>query len=485
MPESKRPFRVIVVGGGVVGLTASHCLQKAGIDHVVLEKRAVVAPPEGASIALYPHGSRILHQLGCFEAVEKACVPGRNWLTRYPDGKKFMDNGYFQHLQENHGSSLLVLERREFLQIMYDKLPDKSYIKTSSGVKSIKETPEGVEVTLVNGDVETGDMVIGADGVYSMVRSVMWEQANKATPGLITVQEKTSIKTQWKSLIGVTPNIPELGDRDVTVVNGTGRSLLALSQPDRAYFFFIFRVDEPFTWPKRANYTDQDAEDLAQQFADHPVSDTLLFGELWKRRTRGTLIPLEEGVLTHWHHGRIVLAGDSAHKVTPNIALGGNSGIESVAVLCNHLQRLLQEGGAAKPTAAVLDAVFAAYQAERLKRMQDILAVSSLITKVQAWDTRWHRFMATWLLPLQADRTTADQMSEIIRKGPKLEYVALEGFRKGRIPFDDEREAGRGKALEGAAAPISSLFLLLRSLGALAAFFVVWQGTRLALAANI
>lgn len=485
MSESKRPFRVIVVGGGVVGLTASHCLQKAGIDHVVLEKRAVVAPPEGASIALYAHGSRILHQLGCLEAVEKACVPGRNWLTRYPDGKKFMDNGYFQHLQENHGSSLLVLERREFLQILYDQLPDKSYIKTSSGVKGFKEITGGVEVTLVNGDVERGDIVLGADGVYSMVRSVMWEQANKATPGLITVQEKTTIKTRWKSLIGVTPNIPELGDRDVTVVNGTGRSLLALAQPDRAYFFFIFRVDEPFTWPKRANYTDQDAEDLAQQFADHPVSDTLVFGELWKRRTRGALIPLEEGVLSHWHHGRIVLAGDSAHKVTPNIALGGNSGIESVVVLCNHLQRLLQEGAGAKPSDGALDAVFAAYQAERLKRMQDILAVSSLITKVQAWDTPWHKFMATWLLPLQADRTTADQMSEIIRKGPKLEYVDLKGFHTGRIPFDDEKAAGRGLALKGAGAPLSSFFLLLRSLGALAAFFVVWQGTRLALAASI
>lgn len=86
----------------------------------------------------------------------------------------------------------MVLERREFLQILYDQLPDKSYIKTSSGVKNIKETPGGVEVTLINGDIETGDIVLGADGVYSMVRSIMWEQANKASPGLITVQEKTS-----------------------------------------------------------------------------------------------------------------------------------------------------------------------------------------------------------------------------------------------------------------------------------------------------
>jgi hypothetical protein len=175
-------------------------------------------------------------------------------------------------------------------------------------------------------------------------------------------------------------------------------------------------------------------------------------------------------------------------QVTPNIALGGNSGIESVVVLCNHLQRLLQEGGASgtKPTDAALHAAFAAYQGERLKRMQDILAISSLITKVQAWDTPWHRFMATWLLPLQADRTTADQMSEIIKKGPKLEYVESKGFYTGRVPFDDEKAAGRGKGLKAAAGePISSLFLLLRSLGALAAFFVVWQGTRLALAANI
>ena len=46
------------------------------------------------------------------------------------------------------------------------------------------------------------------------------------------------------------------------------------------------------------------------------MSDTLVFGEVWKRRIRASIVNLEEGVLDHWYHGRIVLAGDSAHKVS-------------------------------------------------------------------------------------------------------------------------------------------------------------------------
>lgn len=95
-------------------------------------------------------------------------------------------------MSASHGSGLLLLERREFLQILYDGLPDKSPIRTSCGVKDIKHIPGGVEVTLSNGKVETGDMVLGCDGVYSLTRSFMWDHANKTTPDLITVKEKRS-----------------------------------------------------------------------------------------------------------------------------------------------------------------------------------------------------------------------------------------------------------------------------------------------------
>lgn len=97
MTES--PFRVIIVGAGVAGLTASHCLQKAGIDHVVLERRTEIAPPEGASIAIYPHGARMLHQIGCLEAVKNACAPCDRWWSRRPDGTVTMNNGFFEHVR--------------------------------------------------------------------------------------------------------------------------------------------------------------------------------------------------------------------------------------------------------------------------------------------------------------------------------------------------------------------------------------------------
>lgn len=99
-PNPAPQFRVIVVGGGVAGLTASHCLQKAGIDHVVLERRDNVAPPEGASITIYPHGCRILHQIGCLKEVQKTCSPNPLWWMQRPDGTTFMDFDYYNTWRE-------------------------------------------------------------------------------------------------------------------------------------------------------------------------------------------------------------------------------------------------------------------------------------------------------------------------------------------------------------------------------------------------
>ncbi|KAJ8096591.1 hypothetical protein POJ06DRAFT_286786 [Lipomyces tetrasporus] len=418
-------FRVIIIGAGVAGLIASHCLQKAGIDHVVLERRAEIAPAEGASIAIYPHLMRILHQIGVLEEAKRACVPCDRFVFRRPDGKVIMNNGFFHHVKENHGHDIVPLERRQFLQILYDNLPDKGYIRTGCAAKEITQFVSGVEVKLSDGTVEIGDLIIGCDGVHSMTRSAMWEHANKTSPGLITAKEKTSMKTDWKCLIGMGPAEPGLGERDMNVVHNTKYSFLTLTQPDRVFFFVFFRLSKSSSWPQKKRYSDADAEELAASVASHPLSETTVFGEIWKKRQRGALISLEEGVLEHWHNGRIVLAGDSVHKITPNIALGGNSAIESAVSL-------------SRPSLATLNQVFTAYQTERHGRMKHIMNFSRLITDVQAWCSPFHQFLATWVLPLQPDRALANQFGEMIRGVPKLAFVEAGDFVSGKFEWKHE-----------------------------------------------
>jgi len=85
----KAQFKVIIVGGSITGLTLAHCLSRAGIDHIVLEKRAEIAPQEGAFIGLWPNGAQVLQQLGIYESLENLTAPVDRMHISYPDGFSF------------------------------------------------------------------------------------------------------------------------------------------------------------------------------------------------------------------------------------------------------------------------------------------------------------------------------------------------------------------------------------------------------------
>lgn len=91
---------------------------------------------------------------------------------------------------DSHNYELLFFERREYLQMLYDRLPDKSRIQFSKKVVDIKEFYNGVKVTSSDGTVEQGDIVIGCDGIHSFVRQKMWDRADKISPGLISIKER-------------------------------------------------------------------------------------------------------------------------------------------------------------------------------------------------------------------------------------------------------------------------------------------------------
>lgn len=81
------PFKVIIVGGSITGLALANMLEQYGIDFIVLEKHAVIAPQLGAGFAIQPNGSRVLDQLGCYQPLEDANEPVNSLLAIDQDEK--------------------------------------------------------------------------------------------------------------------------------------------------------------------------------------------------------------------------------------------------------------------------------------------------------------------------------------------------------------------------------------------------------------
>jgi FAD dependent monooxygenase len=84
--KSTKPFRVIIVGAGIVGLTLSHALQLAKIDHVVLEKYEEVKSVKGAALIIWPNVERVFDQFGFLPKILSTITPVSAEYRRWPDG---------------------------------------------------------------------------------------------------------------------------------------------------------------------------------------------------------------------------------------------------------------------------------------------------------------------------------------------------------------------------------------------------------------
>lgn len=85
----KNDYQVIIVGGSIAGLTLAHCLQRMGIEHIILEKAKNPAPQLGASIGILPNGARVLEQLGLYSHIEEYTEPLSRSNVTLPSGFSF------------------------------------------------------------------------------------------------------------------------------------------------------------------------------------------------------------------------------------------------------------------------------------------------------------------------------------------------------------------------------------------------------------
>jgi 2-polyprenyl-6-methoxyphenol hydroxylase-like FAD-dependent oxidoreductase len=348
---------ILIVGGGIGGLSAAIALRAVDYDVNVVEVRPDLhSSVYGVGIIQPVNALRALEAIGCAEACLAAGYSTTAWgqvldvdgnLVREMPGARIPGSD----LPPMNG-----LTRPQLHKILTSKaLEVGATIEYGKTFTELTSKAAGVEVVYSDGTENTVDIVVGADGVYSRVRPyVLGEDTQPAYLG----------QSAFRMNI---PRLPEI-DRIILQNGPAGMAGFVPVGPDLAYLFYNS------TWDKDV-WVDQGEMDrvlrkclapfggLAGRVRDEFISDpaAIIF-----RPEEWLIAPAP------WHSGRIVLVGDAVHAVTPHLGQGAAQAIEDGVVLAECLS-----------SHAGLDEAFTRYTDRRYERCKLIVESS---VRIGEWE---------------------------------------------------------------------------------------------------
>lgn len=334
--------RALIVGGGIGGMVAAIALQKQGVAVHVVEacKRE---DQLGTGINLQNNALRALEEVGL---LEDCVAEGFGWETitnRTATGEVI--NSVTMPWPKHPGRpGALGIMRTTFAEILArNALAAGVKISYQTRVTRLDQDAAGVSVELSNGTTDRADLLIAADGVYSQIRGMVFGEQHKPFYAGQGVWRFTVPRP--KTLDGFTL---------FRTPKGESVGFLPLA-PDVAYYFYLETTEQPLRVPP-GKAADMLTERLSV-FEVPEVRELLpLMHEGWHVSYRPFDILL---VPAPWHRGRVVLLGDAAHSLTPQLTSGGGMAIEDAVVLAEELRNR-----------DTIDAALAAYSARREERVK-------------------------------------------------------------------------------------------------------------------
>jgi len=311
-------LKAIIIGAGIGGLTTAIALKRAGYQIEVYD-RVKELRPVGAGISLWSNGVKVMNWLGLGDEIQK--IGGEmNRMTYLSKENELLNDIDLLPLIDQVGQRPYPVSRSELQSMLLEQL-GKEYVKLETKCIGAKE--EGNQVTAIfeDGSTATGDVLIAADGVRSVLRNYVTQQQP---------EPRYADYVNWNGLVDASPELADKHSWVIYVGEGKRASMMPVGG-DRFYYFFGVPMEKgTVIEPKDRR------EELAGLFQGWPEPVQNLIQQLNPLETNRLEIhdldPLEKLA-----RGRVVLVGDAGHATTPTLGQGGCQAMEDAEILCRYL----------------------------------------------------------------------------------------------------------------------------------------------------
>jgi salicylate hydroxylase len=326
MPGSA--LKVLIAGGGIGGITAALTLRRHGIDAALFEQ-AEAFRQVGAGIQISSNAVRVLRGLDLSEALARVAVyPEARDYRAWDTGERLFWTPLGARAEAHFGAPYYHVHRADLLDVLLGGLGDAN-VHLNARVESFDQDANGVAVTLADGRTFAGDVLIGADGIHSLVRARLFGAERPRYTGNVA----------WRGLVPA----EQVAHLDLQRVTGVWMG------PNRSIVQYYVSAGRTFNWigisrsaqPARESWlAEGKPEDALAEYAGWHSTIRAVIGAT-PRVLRQALYDREP--LPDWRVGRVVLLGDAAHPMLPFYAQGAAQSIEDAAVLAGCLARSPQD----------------------------------------------------------------------------------------------------------------------------------------------
>ncbi len=362
--------KIIIVGAGISGLVTGILLKQQGFQVEIYEKRKQIAPI-GGGLGIWPNGSQTLLKLPCAEKI--LAIAGKPIFSFIGDaeGNTLATNSEDCLLQIN-GNPMLYVCRSELHKILFDEFGPEN-VRFDAECNSIEEQENKVFVHFDNQPSAEADLVIGADGVHSTIRKILFPEVKLEYAGYI-------------QLVGILQlRDPELLKHHF--IWGKNNYCIIFPIAGNRYIYYQVRSFEQGRLQQQIKSREQQIN-LFRGWSNevdhllHEFETCLTKPEYSPHYYCGEahLMPS----LPSWHKKQIVLMGDAAHPIGSLLALGASSALED----CNALVNALAQCENYKTAIAL-------YEAQQMPRAVSFLQAEQELTNIliRANEERYERFI--------------------------------------------------------------------------------------------